>query len=240
RQKSDSIAADRTGYVAALYSHFDEINTRHFDGNLEHPRLEVRAFDKPNGGSEFLGFCLPATGHCLNGKIGIDSRTIDFCELSDKTTHANNVLLHEAVHLDFLMKPQNWCRLKITEQNMHGWAFSAACNRIGGYYNWKSVRSSRGFTKKKKRYALNCSSWPHNCQKNPAANADYIRVSRLILGARQEARKLAEKPSLHRDNFAIKNSFRSLFDNAVSEEMKAEVFELHRLLKMSGAIGFDL
>jgi hypothetical protein len=239
QQKAESIkaAGPYAEYASTLYTYFDEINVRHFGGQLEYPALEIQPYDKPNG-DEFLGFCEPASCHCLNGKIGIDSRVIDFCELSDKFTHAKNVLLHEVIHL-FPLQTVDWCQ-KPTSKNWHGGAFSAACNRVSAYYGWKPVRSSRKFSKKKKRHALNCGAWPHFSQNDPAAEADYFRMSRLLKASRLEARARLANPSAERDTLAVKACFRRLLEKASTPELKAEVFELHRTLSMHGKVDFDL
>ena len=239
-QRSESIkaAGAYVNYVERLYVFFNEFNVLHFDGQLEYPALEIRPFDKPNGGSEFLGFCEPATCHLLNGKIGIDARTITFCGLPDKYTHAKNVFLHETVHL-YSLQLVNWCQ-KTTDQNWHGFYFACQCNRIGAYYKWQKVRSSRKFGQKKCRRVLNCETWPHFCQNDPKAEADYFLMSRRLKASRLEARKLIACPSVERDASAVRTSFQRLLEKASTPELKAEVIELHRLLSIHEKVDFCL
>lgn len=238
-QKADSIkaAGPYAAYVSTLYTYFDEINVRHFGGQLAYPALEIQPYDKPNG-SEFLGFCEGANCQRLNGKIGIDSRVIDICGLPNKFTHAKNVLLHEMLHL-WPLQTIDWCQ-KPTDKNWHGGAFSAASNRVSAYYGWKKVRSSRKFGQKKCRRVLSCETWPHFSQNDPAAERDYFRMSYLLKASRLEARARLANPSAERDTLAVKSCFRRLLEKASTAELKVECHELHRLLLTHGKIDFDL
>jgi hypothetical protein len=238
-QRAESIkaAGAYADEVEQLFTYFDELNLKHFSSLLEYPFVQIKTYDEINQAGEFMGFCMPPSGNYLTGAIGVDARIINFSSLPDKLTHAQNVLVHETVHLEFLM--QNWGR-QITQSNFHSFDYACRCNRIGHFYGWKPVRSSRKFSQKKKRHVLNCTSWPHFSQNDPAAEADYFQVSRLLKVSRLEARARLANPSAERDALAVKASFLRLMEKASTLEVKAECHELHRLLSMHGKIDFDL